>query len=815
MRLPARLAPPMRTSALAAARIALARHWSAVVALTLFLLAGLAILDDYGVATDESVQRSIAIANLEYFTGDASALPSANNSFYGAAFEAPLLLAERIFGIEDSRGVALARHLLTHLFFLAGGVFAYFLTCRLFGNRLLALFAMLVFLLHPRLYAHSYFNSKDVPFFTMFVVALYLTHRAFRGGSISSFALLGAGVGVLANLRIMGLFLFPAILIMQTLDTALASGRPERKRILVAAGVFLLAGGLTTYALLPYLWSDPLGSSIAWWTASSDHPRIPFELFRGDFYRSVDFPADYLPVWIAITTPPFALLLGVAGAVGVLAGAIKAPLAGIRNTRTRFGALLVGCLAAPALAVILLDLNIYNGWRQMYFLWAPLALLAVFGLRRLAPPLRKPHLKAAAYGAAGAGVAATLVSMALLHPNQQISFNFLVDRTTPEHLRTQYMMDYWSLSTLQGLKRLVAERPLTPANAHSLSEQRDGVVKRNMAMLPRNERDKIALSVGIDALVVADDSALFYAINPDRNRAHTERLSHSVTVYNNAVTRIERKADLRTIYQRAAAQEPRIESGFDVYLIDNALAYVKEPCLETDPALSHKSDFYVRFIPRERDDLTEGDDRRKGFKEVRFRFPGYGAFFDAKCVASVPFPPYPIAAVRTRETLDGGILWIGGFRIETAAHRDLYERIRSEEPLVRSVFDIYAVDGELVYAKDQCDATETAHPFFLHVIPEHVNDLPEERRRFGFANLDFEMLLIHGAVFDGECIASVPLPEYPIVGARTGQRARSVWDPNSGELLREEQEIWRVEFSLGSMDVDAEDGARRNRAGLG
>ena len=38
---------------------------------------------------------------------------------------------------------------------------------------------------------------------------------------------------------------------------------------------------------------------------------------------------------------------------------------------TRFGALAVACLALPVAAVIMIDANLYNGWRQMYFLAAP------------------------------------------------------------------------------------------------------------------------------------------------------------------------------------------------------------------------------------------------------------------------------------------------------------------------------------------------------------------------------------------------------------------------------------------------------------
>ena len=306
-------------------RAALAPHWGALLALALFLAAGLAVLDDYGVTVDERAQRSHAIATLAHLQGDADALPPGHDKFYGMAFELPLLLVERAFGLLDTREIYLSRHLLTHLVFLSGGLFAYLLARRLFADRILALFAMLFFLLHPRLYAHSLPGSIDIPFLVLFIIALYLGHRAFRSDRISTFVLLGAGVGALVNLRIMGVVLLAAIPAMRALDLAFAQGWAERKRIVLTTGAFALAGGLTVYVLLPYLWGDLAGRSIEWWTTLSNHPHKALELFRGMLYESARVPADYIPVWFSITSPPFSLLLGVIGAAAVIADALGRP----------------------------------------------------------------------------------------------------------------------------------------------------------------------------------------------------------------------------------------------------------------------------------------------------------------------------------------------------------------------------------------------------------------------------------------------------------------------------------------------------------
>ena len=751
-------------------RAALAPHWGALLALALFLVVGLAVLDDYGVTVDESAQQWNVRANARFVAGDEDALPARVDRFFGMGFEAGLLLAERSFGLEPFRGVFLARHLLTHLSFLVGGLFAYLLARRLFDARLFALLAMGLFLLHPRLYAHSFFNSKDIPFLALFMIALFLAHRAFRRDSIAAFLLLGVAVGALAHLRVMGVILLAAVLAMRALDFAFARERAERKRILAATCAFALSGALAVYALLPYLWADPVGRAIEWWTTLSAHPVTSTELFRGTVYPSVEFPADYLPVWFSVTSPPFALLLGAVGAAAVLAGAAMAPMRAVRNARLRFGLLLVGCFALPIFAVAFLDSNIFNGWRHMYFLWAPFSLLALFGLRWLAATQRRAPLRTAAYGAAGAGLATTLISMALLHPNQQVFFNSFVDRTTPERLSAQYVMDYWRHPTRQALEWLLDRDPTAQVKVNMSGF--DGMLERNARILPDADRERVSTAPDADALTFAYGPA-----------ADEERALHALSVYGNAMMSVSRKADLRAAYAASQVSEPIIRADFDVYHADGALVFVREPCGEDDAADSR---FRLRVVPENESDLPAMW-ARFGYEDRSFRFPGYGAVFDGKCVASVPLPSYPVGVVRIEQWLPIGrtpsqhSLWESTAVLDPDAWRARWRSAVSGEPLARAAFDLYLDGGALVYAKQPCNPSDTETRFFLHVTPERLDDLPRGRRGHGFDNLGFDFFL-RGGHFDGKCLARITLPNYPIASIRTGQYVSGVGDVWSAEL---------------------------------
>ena len=403
-------------------RLALLRRipfWAQAFALcALFAIAGVAVVDDYGTHVDANFLDRIARANVDYVVaGDTDDLYDSDHRYYGVAYAMPLLLVERALRLRDSRSLNLTRHLVTHLLFIAGGFAGGMLAYRMLGNRWIALFAMLMFLLHPRLYAHSLFNAKDIPFVVMLIITLYLAHRAFRKDTLGAFLLCGIAVGLAINLRPFGLMLLPMILAMRALDLWQTRGE-ERKRVLITGGIFAAAALATLYISHPYYWENPL-RLIEGFRYLSQHPNLSKNLFMGELYRADAVPWNYIPVWFAITAPPVALALGAIGCATVSRQAITHPIHALRDREIRFHILLLGCFALPVAVVIALQANIYNNWRQMFFLWAPFCLLAAVGLHSVAnismgggylenwiADARMGSLLRAslAYGAAGAGV---------------------------------------------------------------------------------------------------------------------------------------------------------------------------------------------------------------------------------------------------------------------------------------------------------------------------------------------------------------------------------------------------------------------------
>lgn len=98
----------------------------------------------------------------------------------------------------------------------------------------------------------------------------------------------------------------------------------------------------------------------------------------------------------------------------------------------------------------------------------------------------------------------------------------------------------------------------------------------------------------------------------------------------------------------------------------------------------------------------------------------------------------------------------------------IYDMVQSNEPVIRSEFDVYLNQNALLYIREYCRAEDTQAKFLLHVTPIDINDLPEDRRQHGFDNLDFQFDDKSGTLGE-KCVAQIQLPEYEIASIRTGQ----------------------------------------------
>ena len=109
-----------------------------------------------------------------------------------------------------------------------------------------------------------------------------------------------------------------------------------------------------------------------------------------------------------------------------------------------------------------------------------------------------------------------------------------------------------------------------------------------------------------------------------------------------------------------------------------------------------------------------------------------------------------------------------------------YRQILSQPPTARAEFNLYLSNHQIAYHKQPCTESDTKERFFLHLYPADPANLPPNRQQHGFDNIGFNFHQ-RGAILDGKCLATVPLPNYDLTRIRTGQ-----WIRNQGETWQTE-----------------------------
>ncbi|MGI4864064.1 MAG: hypothetical protein ACRYFZ_09080 [Janthinobacterium lividum] len=436
----------------------------------LVVLLGLARVPDYGSFIDEDSCRESGQISLVYLYGlvppgwlparaaarltlatGRNRLENYTDRDYGVALELPLAIIEKLTGYTDMGDIIRLRHRCVWLVCCGGLVAFYWLAVRRLGSWRIGLLGAGLLLLSPRLFADFFYNSKDAVFLAGYLVAT-ATAVAFVGRPSLTRACWHALACALAiDIRLMGVLV--PVLTLGLLTLRALHG--EYQRLRVGRAVLLFAGLLPLLVLLfwPYLWAAPAERFGQAWGNMSHFRWLGDLLYRGQLISTANpLPWHYPVVWLGITTP-LLYLVGLALALGLLVQQLMRRGWRLYATAGEWQDLLLwGLGLGPFLAVILFQSVLYDGWRQLYFAYPPLLLLALRGLmaawrwQPLGARLRAGWQAGVALVVA-ASLASTAGTMARLHPLENLYFNALAGR----HPELRYETDYWGLSFRQGL----------------------------------------------------------------------------------------------------------------------------------------------------------------------------------------------------------------------------------------------------------------------------------------------------------------------------------------------------------------------------
>ena len=431
-----------------------------------FAVVGFLIYKDYGLSTDEPFQRAIGQTSLAYLANlfgiaflldgasplidPASVFLSQRDRDYGVAFELPAEFFAKVLHL-GSRDAYYFRHLLTFLVFYVAVYFFYRLIRLRYDSWRMGLLGATFLILSPRIFGDSFFNDKDLVFLSVFLIGIYTLVQFILKPSWRNALWHALACAIAIDVRLMAVLL-PAATLAAFLMLTLRQALPIKK-MLGLLGLYSVLLVVFVIAFWPWLWLDPVGHFLLAFRNMAHFRHTPEMYFMGQIISAKELPWYYIPVWIGVTTPIIYSLLFCMG-LGVTLKQVWTNGRRLWSTKQELQDLIfLGLFIAPLLAVIVLHSVLYNGWRQMYFLYPAFLLVAVRGWVWIWAQCHSHQRRRN-------GVALVLVAclgytgywMIRWHPHQYLYFNVLAGE-----FAKRFDVDYFGVSYTPLIKKIVAQ----------------------------------------------------------------------------------------------------------------------------------------------------------------------------------------------------------------------------------------------------------------------------------------------------------------------------------------------------------------------
>lgn len=412
---------------------------AAIVFFAGLFIVGCFIFSDYGISCDEpDFSRYNGVVNYNFLsTGDSKELIASTEKYHGPAFEIVLYSVEKFLNVTDSRDIFLLRHGLTFLFFFIATLFFYLLGLKIFKSHAAALLCSVMLVASPRIFAESFYNSKDIVMLCFCIITSYTAFVFIELQTIWWALIHAVCCGFTTDIRIMGLLL-PIV-------TLYLFAMQKQRRVLPV--LFFISYTLFfIIAFWPILWLNPIFHFVEAFREMSHFPVFMTTLYFGKIIDCQNLPWHYIPVWISITTPICYLFFFLVGLYFAL-----------KNTLTNFSSTLpiqfaLFMFTTPILAVIILNSTIYDSYRHIFFVYPFLLLISVYGFIQLFEAVKQKWVIKIISYATILSILSTFSFMIVNHPFQNVYFNFLAGK----NIRQNFELDYWGLSYRQGLEYVLA-----------------------------------------------------------------------------------------------------------------------------------------------------------------------------------------------------------------------------------------------------------------------------------------------------------------------------------------------------------------------
>lgn len=435
----------------------------------LVLIVGVAIAGDYGISWDEQHQRALGGMTYNFiFKKDMTLFQSISKS-YGSFYQLILYFAEKIIyktPVWQMQGVFYLRHLIYFLTFYIGIIFFNRYSAYAFKNGWIGLLGSVFLVLSPRVWAHAFYNCKDIPFMTMFIIAMYTLIRLLDSGKIIRVILHALACALLFDLRVIGIFM-PMVTGVFLIAACIINRNDKKSVLIILRNIVIFTLVFAGLAILfwPLLWQNTIQNLMNAIRYASDVPYDWQTLYLGKYYAPKDVPWHYAFVWIFITTPEVYVILFIIGVIAWIAHLRKISSPG-EQYFLRTGFLSMIYFFAPVAMAILMRSPQFDEWRHYLFIYPSMVAMMLWALVYISRMMREKFsgktYKISSLAVAllvtinVAGVDAFMIKN---HPYQNMYFNRFIGGLGGA--RELFDLDYWGLTYRKAYDHL-AEKDKNP-----------------------------------------------------------------------------------------------------------------------------------------------------------------------------------------------------------------------------------------------------------------------------------------------------------------------------------------------------------------
>jgi hypothetical protein len=414
-----------------------------------FIFIGAHFSINTGITHDELHDFNVSVANknfvLNFFFDknlDTSYLVG-TNKFYGSGFHYISSILELFtvhipqlseFSLLGKK--LLAKHISVFILFFISGLLLRKIIKLITKKKLYANLSSIFYLLYPYLLGHSFFNVKDIPFLTFWLICTYFLIRIIKNYLTKEIILkkhiffLSLFSAYLLSIRISGILIFVQYLIfiltmINVKKLSILNFLKDHLKDIIM--VFFIT--MIFYIILhPSYWENPflIFDAIMY---MSQHAQTACTITLGECMKAQNLPASYLPIWFFFKTP-IIILCGLIAYFKIENEVAKKPLEQI----------ILVSLTLSILAILILliffNVNLYDEIRQVMFL---MPLIFIVALSLLHFFSRKISIISISFF-----IIYFIVQNINIYPYNYIWLNNLSHITKVQNI---FELDYWGAST--------------------------------------------------------------------------------------------------------------------------------------------------------------------------------------------------------------------------------------------------------------------------------------------------------------------------------------------------------------------------------